>query len=199
MRLIFLFLLACFVFNSTDTKAQPDYELEGKLYTSLEDALAQPDSVVRLRLRRKGLTEIPPEVFRFPNLRELDLGGNRIDSLPKDLSALAGLKILRLERNRIEVIGKEIGSLTNLIYLDLGKNKILALPYEIGNLKELEFLQIWGNEITMLPQSISELPKLKWVDMRAILLTESERDELMEQLPQSQLELLVSPGCNCGK
>lgn len=199
MRLKFaIFLcLGLMVFAVPQAIAQPDYELTGTLYTSLKDAMASPDSVTRLKLRRKGLTEIPPEIFNFPNLQELDLGSNKIQSLPSNFGELNNLKILRLNRNKISVVGKEIGSLSNLIYLDLGRNQIQALPFEIGNLKKLEFLQIWGNEITMLPESINDLTALKWLDMRAILLTDSEREDLLEQLPQT--EVLISPGCNCGK
>lgn len=177
--------------------AQPDYTLPGTPYTSIKQAMASPDSVIRLKLRRKGLTEIPPEVFNFPNLQELDLGSNKIQNLPANIGELKNLKILRLNRNKINAVGKEIGNLSNLIYLDLGRNQIQALPFEIGKLKKLEFLQIWGNEITMLPESINDLTSLKWLDMRAILLTDSERDDLLEQLPHT--EVLISPGCNCGK
>lgn len=199
MRLtIAIFLcLGWMAFAAPQAFAQPDYEISGTLYTSLKQAMASPDSVTRLKLKRKGLTEIPPEVFNFSNLQELDLGSNKIQNLPSNLGELKNLKILRLNRNKINEVGKEIGNLSNLIYLDLGHNQIQALPFEIGNLKNLEFLQIWGNEVTMLPESINELTALKWLDMRAILLTESERENLLEQLPQT--EVLISPGCNCGK
>lgn len=193
-RLIYVMLFFAMPFSAY---AQPDYQLEGKLYTNLKEALLEPDSVVRLSLRRKRYREFPKEVYLFKNLKELDLGSNRITSLPADLGSLSQLKILRLNRNRLDLIGKQLGDLKNLIYLDLGKNRIEKLPYEIGNLRELEFLQIWGNEITVLPESVNDLEKLKWLDMRAILLTETEREDLLLQLPET--ELLLSPGCNCGK
>jgi Leucine-rich repeat (LRR) protein len=197
-RLIALYLCFSWMLLAAPAAfAQPDYELPGYVFTNLKKALASPDSVVRLKLRRKGFKEIPPEVFQFPNLQELDLGSNKITQLPTNIAQLKNLKILRLNRNKIQVVGKELGELTDLIYLDLGRNQIQALPFEIGKLKKLEFLQIWGNEITMLPESINDLSALKWLDMRAILLTDSEREELLEQLPQT--EVLISPGCNCGK
>jgi len=177
--------------------AQPDYTTEGKVFTSLKEASLQPDSVFRLKLRRKNYKEIPPEILKFKNLRELDLISNNIKRIPSDIGKLEKLEILRLERNQIDVVGKEIGNLPNLKYLDLGKNRIQALPYEIGNLSSLEFLQIWGNEITLIPESIQKLEKLKYLDMRAILLTESEKEDVLEQLPNT--EVLLSPGCNCGK
>jgi Leucine-rich repeat (LRR) protein len=193
----FLFVLSVFLSCFAAGWAQPDYQLEGKLYTSLQEALAQPDSVVRLSLRRSKLKTFPPEVFLFPNLKELDLGSNKITVLPDNLGKLEKLEILRLSRNRLVAVNKSVGDLKSLRYLDLGKNRISTLPYEIGNLRKLEFLQIWGNEVSVLPESISDLTALKWLDMRAILLTDSEREDILQLLPDA--ELLLSPGCNCGK
>ena len=191
-----LLLVALFV-NANQVYSQPDYSTQGKVFTNLAQALMQPDSVFRLKLRRKGYKQIPAEVFNFKNLRELDLIGNRIERIPNEISSLPQLEILRLGSNQIEVVGQEIGGLIKLRYLDLGKNRIQALPFEIGELSNLEFLQIWGNEITLLPESIQNLNKLKYLDMRAILLTDSEREDVFEQLPQT--EIFISSGCNCGK
>jgi leucine-rich repeat protein SHOC2 len=178
-------------------QAQPEYALKGKQFTSLEKALQQPDSVVRLKLRRKGYTEFPNEIFLFKNLRELDLGNNKISKLPARLGELSQLEILNLERNKFVTITKEIGSLTQLRCLDLGMNQILALPYEMGNLSNLEMLQIWANEITALPPSMAKLSKLKWLDMRTIILTPSEREDIIDLFPDT--EILMSPDCNCGR
>ncbi len=197
MYLFRLLLLAIFFSLTNTVYSQPDFSTQGKVFTSMSQALMQPDSVFRLKLRRKGYKQIPAEVFNFKNLRELDLIGNKIERIPNEISSLQQLEILRLGSNQIEVIGKEIVGLSKLRYLDLGKNKIQALPFEIGELSNLEFLQIWGNDITLLPESIQNLNKLKYLDMRAILLTDSEREDVLEQLPQT--EIFISPGCNCGK
>lgn len=191
--ILFCFLLALI----NEAKGQPEYSTSGKVFTNLTQALMQPDSVLRLKLRRKGYKKIPAEVFNFKNLKELDLIGNKIKRIPNEISNLPHLEILRLGNNEIEVIGRELSNLHKLRYLDLGKNNIQALPFEIGELSSLEFLQIWGNDITQLPESIQNLNKLKYLDMRAILLTDLEREDVLEQLPQT--EVFISPGCNCGK
>jgi Leucine-rich repeat (LRR) protein len=67
----------------------------------------------------------------------------------------------------------------------------------MGKLINLEYLQIWGNEITALPASMEKLENLKYLDMRTIILTTSERENLKDMFPQT--EILVSPDCNCGK
>lgn len=192
---LFLFLmLAC----AAIANAQPKYAMKGKVYTNLKLAMAEPDSVHILRLRRKKLDAFPTEVFQFKNLQELDLGNNRITEIPANIGELEKLEILNLERNKIKVVGKEIGRLRRLRYLDLGMNQIEALPHEIGKLINLEFLQIWGNEITAIPGSVVKLESLRWLDMRAIILTPSERANILD-LVGSKTEVLLSPDCNCGK
>lgn len=193
---LFFLLFSCILFP-LGMIAQPEYHVEGKVYTSLEKALSEPDSVVRLKLRRKGYETFPPEIFKFKNLKELDLGNNRISSIPPNIGELEKLEILVLERNKFTAVGKEIGTLRRIRYLDFGMNNIEALPHEMGKLINLEFLQIWGNEITALPASMEKLENLKWLDMRTIILTTSERQNLTDMFPQT--EILVSPDCNCGK
>ena len=64
----------------------------------------------QINLSRKGLTEIPDEVFENTDVRVLRLYGNNIDSIPE-----------------------RIGELVNLERLYLGKNDIKSLPKSIGN------------------------------------------------------------------
>lgn len=195
----FLLSIAVFLFSgiTPEVAAQPSYKAEGKVFTDLEKAMLQPDSVFRLKLRRRGYTEIPQDVFLFKNLKELDLGNNRIILIPSEIVKLQKLEILILERNRLTSVSKEAGELKALRYLDLGLNKIVALPAEISELENLEFLQIWGNELTVLPPTLSKLEKLKWLDMRAIILSPEERNDITELVPGAQV--LLSPECNCGK
>jgi len=192
-----LTLLTIFGGFLPEVVAQPSYKAEGKVFTDLEKAKQQPDSVFKLKLRRRSYTEIPQDVFLFRNLRELDLGNNRIVLIPSEINKLQKLEFLVLERNRLTSVSQQVGELKSLRYLDFGLNKIASLPKEIGNLANLEFLQIWGNELTVLPPNLSKLEKLKWLDMRAIILSPTERDEITELVPGAQV--LFSPECNCGK
>jgi len=171
--------------------------VEGKVFSSIKKAMLQPDSVFRLKLRRKGYHEIPVEIFNFKNLKELDLGGNKIIQIDPKIGLLLNLEILKLGRNRIQLIPTSIAKLNRLKYLELGLNKINALPEEMKTMQSLEFLQIWGNELTIVPEPLSKMPQLKWLDMRAIILTETEKEDILNDFPQ--VKVLLSPGCNCGK
>ena len=177
--------------------AQPEYKVKGRIFTSIKKAMLEPDSVVRLKLKRKGYKEIPSEIFYFKNLKELDLGGNKIKNIDPKIGQLSKLEILKLNRNQIELIPTSISKLDSLKYLDVGLNKINALPEEMKTMLSLEFLQIWGNELTVIPEPISKMPNLKWLDMRAIILTETEKEDIQNDFPQ--VKILFSPGCNCGK
>jgi len=190
-------LLFTFIFNCSVIIAQPEYVVNGEVFTSLKKAMLLPDSVFRLKLKRKGYREIPVEIFNFKNLKELDLGGNKIIQIDPKIELLTKLEILKLNRNQIQLVPTAIAKLNSLKYLDLGLNKINALPEEMKTMQSLEFLQIWGNELTVIPEPLSKMPKLKWLDLRAIILTETEKEDILNDFPQ--VNVLLSEGCNCGK
>ena len=98
--------------------AQPEYKVKGRIFTSIKKAMLEPDSVVRLKLKRKGYKEIPSEIFYFKNLKELDLGGNKIKNIDPKIGQLSKLEILKLNRNQIELIPTSISKLDSLKYLD---------------------------------------------------------------------------------
>ncbi len=127
----------------------------------LKEALASKNKVTELRLGRKGLTEIPKEVFELTNLEELILYKNNITEIPPEIGKLKKLKRLALSRNKIKKIAPEIGNLTNLENLTLYFNEIDSLPEEIGNLKNLDELNLAYNNLTKLPASLGNLNSLE--------------------------------------
>ena len=95
-------------------------ELEqSKIYTSLAEALQNPNEVRVLNLSKQRITEIPASIAKLKNLQ-----------------------FLELQDNNIEYIAKEIGSLPLLQELYLGKNRLTTLPPEMGNLKNLRVLDL---------------------------------------------------------
>ncbi|MBX2964096.1 MAG: hypothetical protein KF687_16405 [Cyclobacteriaceae bacterium] len=63
----------------TGLHAQP-----GKNYTTLSEAMINPERVYWLTLRDEGLDQIPVEVFKLKNLKYLDLSRNNINLIPDD-------------------------------------------------------------------------------------------------------------------
>jgi len=166
-------------------------------YTSLEEALAAPrDSVYSLKLKNR-LREVPPEVFTaFPNLQWLDLSKNRLVEISPNIGLLKNLKKLILFKNKIETLPAEIGELENLQELIINQNELVSLPMEIGNLKKLRYLDMWSNNITRLPGSIAELYALEEVDLRVIVMTQSEQEDIKILLPNTEVKM--DNHCNCG-
>src|SRR4051812_5836167 len=77
-------------------------------FTSLEEALKQPENVIKLSLRRKKLKVFPPEIFKFPNLQYLDLSKNDIEELPSEIGNLKNLQTLIMSKNELTTVPAEI-------------------------------------------------------------------------------------------
>ena len=98
--------LALFLLLNTFLFAQ-----EGVWYKDLDHALANPDSVFQLQLKRKGLNAFPSELSQFPNLKKLDLSKNKIGAFPDSLNHLINLTFLDLSSNKIASIPASISQL----------------------------------------------------------------------------------------
>lgn len=172
--------------------AQPD-----KVYKSLKD-VKRAEDVYILKLTYKRLKTIPPEVFTFTNLRELNLGCNFIDSVPPEIANLRHLEVLNLERNWLHYLPDEIGQLTNLVKLDLNRNPLQALPASMASLTSLERLVLWSTGVTELPVTFVALDStLKLIDLRECYLTDEQMAAICELLPSVKKYWNLS--CNCGK
>jgi leucine-rich repeat protein SHOC2 len=191
-------MLIVFSFLSNGIKAQQLDSitldtLQG--YTSIQEALKEPDKVVKLVLRKNKLKVFPPEIFKFKNLQYLDLSKNSIKEIPAEIDTLKNLQVLMLSKNNLESLPKEIGSLINLRILNVNQNEIAELPPQIGDLENLEVLDLWDNNISDFPSQISYLKKLKMVDLRAILIDEEAQQHIQSLVPGTKI--FFSPSCKC--
>jgi Leucine-rich repeat (LRR) protein len=166
------------------------------VFTTMEEALAKPDSVYRLRLKLKG--EIPPEVFTaFPHLHELNLSRSRLSTLPKEIALLKNVLRLIADRVKLELLPPEIGEMESLQELILNRNELKAIPKEIGKLQNLYLLDLWSNNLDDLPASMSKMPTLREVDLRVIVMSDEQKKDIREMLPNVKVHM--DKGCNCGK
>ena len=62
-----------------------------KLYSSLEEALRDPQKVYRLNLSNSKLSEIPKEIEKLKNLQELGVTTNKIEFVPDEVCKLTKL------------------------------------------------------------------------------------------------------------
>jgi Leucine-rich repeat (LRR) protein len=165
------------------------------VYDNLQDALKEPDKVIRLHLVKQKFTEFPKEIFQFRNLQELDLSKNRIKELPDSISGLQNLQVLNLSKNDLETLPAAIGKLSNLRKLVVNQNSLTALPPAIGDLQNLRVLDLWSNDISFWPEQLGNLKKLRYMDLRVILIDGETQKKIQEMLPATKIDF--SPDCHC--
>ncbi|OUT69173.1 MAG: hypothetical protein CBB76_08475 [Crocinitomicaceae bacterium TMED16] len=189
MRKAFVHILILFVFNAS-------FSLIGQRYYSLKEALNVPkDSVFYLKVSRKKLTEIPPEVFIFKNLKGLDLSKNLLVNISPKIAELSALEKLNLSKNRFEFFPKETSSLENLRVLILGGNKLGYIPLSISKHPKLEELDMYDNPIGDLGEGIFSVPTLRRLDLRGLMYNAKSQAEIRKKLPN--VKVLFDPPCNC--
>jgi Leucine-rich repeat (LRR) protein len=168
-----------------------------KIYTSIEEAFLNPDSVIYLSLKHKKLKQLPAELFLFKNLEILDLSKNKLVEIPEDIQKLNKLREINVANNNLTTLPIQIGNLIQLKKIIAYQNNIALLPTTIGNLVNLEMLDLWSNEIENFPEEIKALKQLKFVDLRGIMLSDEQKATIKALLPNAAIEF--SMGCNCLK
>lgn len=165
-------------------------------FTSLKEALKQPDKVVKLVLRKQKLDSFPEAIYQFKNLQYLDLSRNNIREIPDSISRLKNLQVLHLSRNKIEYIPRTIGDLSELRILNINQNELYVIPPQIGRLKKLQVLDLWSNNITVFPDELKDISgNLKVLDLRTILINRETQDRIKAMLPSTKV--YFSPPCKC--
>ena len=164
-------------------------------YTNLQEALKNPDAVIKLVLRKQHFKSFPQEILNFKNLQYLDLSKNSIKELPDSIGSLTNLQYFVCSKTGLERIPKQIGMLTNLTYINFNQNELVALPPQIGNLDKLKILDLWSNELDTFPETLANLSSLQVMDLRNILLGDDVQKHLKELMPKAIVHL--SPSCKC--
>src|SRR5437879_499764 len=70
-----------------------------------------------LNLDQMKLTQLPPRLWQFASLEELDLRDNQLGGLPAELGQLTRLRWLHLGYNQLSSLPAELGQLTHLRWL----------------------------------------------------------------------------------
>lgn len=164
-------------------------------FTSLEEALKDPDKVIKLELRRNKLKAFPREIFKFKNLQYLDLSKNSISEIPAEIAQLTDLQYFSISRNGLETLPPQIGDCVNLYYLNANQNELTSLPPQIGKLENLRNLDLWSNNIENFPEDLRKLKNLKLLDLRVILIPDEEQAHIQSILPWAKVHF--SPYCRC--
>ena len=170
---------------------------DGKVYTSLGEALQSEKPVYRLKITKLANKDsLPEELFQLTELRELTVKGCKLNRLNQNIGKLSNLQYLNLDHNKILRLPETIGSLTNLRTLIISRNILEELPESIGNLHQLVTIDAWGNPLYVLPHSINNISKtLQVLDLRQIPLTKWEYEEMEKLLPETDIKF--TDICEC--
>lgn len=152
---------AILVFVSFFTRPAKEVAKKDSVVNGLAEAMAAKDTlkVKTLALGQNLLTAVPDVIYRFPNLEELFLSDNDIETVNLDMARLPKLRHLDLSKNIIKDNGIAISKNKSLQLLNLQKNFVTDIPRAARNCKKLETLWLGNNRISGL--SNASFRKLK--------------------------------------
>lgn len=170
---------------------------DGKVYTSISEALQSEKPVYRLKITKLASKDsLPEELFQLTELRELTVKGCKLCRLNQSIGKLTHLQYLNLDHNKILRLPETIGNLTDLRTLVVSRNILEELPESIGNLHQLVTIDAWGNPLYVLPHSIANINKtLQVLDLRQIPLTKWEYEAMEQLLPNTDIKF--TDICEC--
>ena len=130
----------------------------------LPKVLTRLKRMTRLEMGGCLLREVDETVGSLPgSLRDLDLSGNRIQTVHPAMAELRKLTYLNLENNMLVGLPEEMGEMENLSVLDLSNNQLATLPDTFGGLRGLTRIEVNNNKLTMLPPSMGHLTNLSLI------------------------------------
>ena len=170
---------------------------DGKVYTSISEALQSERPVYRLKITKLAIRDsLPEELFQFTELRELTVKGRKLCRLNQNIGKLTHLQYLNIDHNQLLRLPETIGNLTDLRTLIISRNILEELPESIGNLHRLALIDAWGNPLYVLPHSISNISNtLQVLDLRQVPLTKWEYEAMEQLLPNTDIKF--TDICEC--
>lgn len=156
---------------------------------------ANPDTIFAISFEKNKLTELPAELSKFKNLKQLNLSKNKLTKLPAFIFDFDSLQELNLTRNKFSTLPIGICRLQELKRLMIGNNDIASLPDCMEYVAKLEFLDLYDNPLSYLPQSMMRLKNLKKIDFTGIRFNKDFQKQWTEQLPNT--ELVFDSPCDC--
>ena len=197
--LFLILILSVFITSVLGQKTNILYAADddGKVYTSIAEALQSEKPVYRLKITKLANRDsLPEELFQLTELRELTVKGRKLCRLNQNIDKLVHLQYLNLDHNQLLRLPETLGNLTDLRTLVVSRNILEELPESIGNLHQLATIDAWGNPLYALPHSINNISNtLKTLDLRQIPLSRKEYDAMEQLLPET--DILFTDICEC--
>ncbi len=164
--------------------------------TSIEQAMKDPESVIKLELSKKKLDAFPDEIRKMTNLQYLDLSKNKIKEVPAWIGEMPNLQYLILSKTKIDTLPPEFGNIKHLKWFVMNRSELQKLPHSIGNLKELKYMDLWGSNISYFPAELKDLSdNLRLFQLQDVVISNTVQAALKAELPNTTIEF--TPACPC--
>ena len=163
------------------------FDYSSRIRSIPEKVFSQPNQVRSLAVEGGVIRSLSENISLFSSIEKLQIKDNKLRSLPDNLGNLYTLESLDFGGNKLSKMPENIGGLSNLKYLFLYNNSLSNLPESIGNLSSLEVLDLRNNKLTSLPNSIGQLANLKFLFLGGNNFSESEKNNITNLLPNTQI------------
>ncbi len=115
----------------------------------------------RLALRKRLFNRvIPLDVFRVSSVTDANLSHNDISEIPPQIATWADLKTLDLRHNNINQLPEQIGELESLTSLNVSDNPLRIVPWSLGKCTALTELTADFSTLEILPPEVSCRPAI---------------------------------------
>lgn len=138
------------------------------IISSLEAAQSttRPDTVKVLALNQLELTAVPDVIYRFPNMRELNLSTNELKSVSIDVGRLPKLRQIWLNSNQLTDSSLHLTKNKTLQILNIQGNHFSDIPQAVKNCRHLKSLWMGYNNLTALNQkSFKKMRRLQDINL----------------------------------
>ncbi|GIV32964.1 MAG: hypothetical protein KatS3mg031_0499 [Chitinophagales bacterium] len=138
---LFLILLAaqgltCFAQQESEVELDIGLITSGHWFSSLEEALANPEQVYYLDLSLRKLKTFPKDIFALKNLKRLYVANNYWPAIPDEIATLSQLEVLDISSNyymkRLPV--EALSKMNNLKHIIIKDHALV--PGEVDRLRK---------------------------------------------------------------
>lgn len=143
------------------TYTQPKFVLP----TTLPPNFKLPPSRPVYELKKENLPFVPPQVFEFGMISNLNLSQNYLKTIPDQIEKLEKLVELDVSHNHLTKIPTTLASCSNLETILLGGNPGIILPANFASMSELTTVSVQRNRLDHLSDEICKLPHLQHLDI----------------------------------
>lgn len=126
------------------------------------------------------------------DVKELRLKKSPALKLPECFEDLVNLHTLDLSKSAFATFPSVVTKIYSLEHLSLAHTDIYFLPDAVAELFNLKTLDLRGTKIEALPDGLDFLDK---IDMRLIMMSKAEQDEIRARFPRT--EIYFSSPCHC--